>query len=593
MPIIKLEHLKALGYAAISRKTAPLLPDEVIQQADNGAVVVTFRPLGKRDPERTVKKIHAAERFSWITGTHVIAYGLETDSPLAPLILWDIAHALKEGGLISVYNDAISESYLLRDYFRLGLEIVEQSASGIVFRKFAPLAAERDSGLDSWTFGIPVGPEDATLLNAVVKRILELDIEHKEILLCGRPGDNFAYLDQVRIVGEDITAPPVQICAKKNRLALEAKHPNLCIIHDRVFLPSDFGDVVRRFGDCYPLTTLQSVFFDDRYNLVPRRYSDYGISHRVRGQNERGVMRNEGVESLSAFSPGILALTESAGFYGANALRYGMSNYPTGSMYICKKSVWLLSPQNENLHWIEFEDLEHAFRASDYGIPSRVNPYGITQSLISRPLLSRATGSFIESARGRAKLVRSWTEVLPINRKPAIKVPADKALEMMHRFAKKYIPREIQIGVPVAAVERSAQRLLTTIDILSRVRVPVQKKALREFIQDFGKQIVFDQFPFSWIEYTLHRFIVDRVHPVKAMVDENEILLSHVVLRPKGQIFYRSPDDYFQKRSLKVWLGTWCSALHLYRRRRDVLYLQGGLLFYFRALFRTTPFRKP
>ncbi|NLA18961.1 hypothetical protein GPU89_20440 [Burkholderia cepacia] len=125
---------------------------------------------------------------------------------------------------------------------------------------------------------------------------------------------------------------------------------------------------------------MQSLYFDDKLNMVPRRYSDIGISHRVRGQSERGVMRNEGVERASEFAPAVLALTERSSFFSHNALRYDQTSYPTGSMYICKKSVWLSCPQNENLHWIEFEDLEHAYRASDMGIPSRVNPYGVTQS---------------------------------------------------------------------------------------------------------------------------------------------------------------------------------------------------------------------
>ncbi|MFH7439462.1 hypothetical protein RA269_28935, partial [Pseudomonas syringae pv. tagetis] len=81
---------------------------------------------------------------------------------------------------------------------------------------------ESNDDLDSWTFGITVGPGDATVINAAVKRILEIDILHKELLLCGTPGSNFAYFDKVGIVGEDITAPPVQIGKKKNRLALEA-----------------------------------------------------------------------------------------------------------------------------------------------------------------------------------------------------------------------------------------------------------------------------------------------------------------------------------------------------------------------------------
>lgn len=592
MPIIKLEHLKALGYPSISKKTTPSLPVDVAELASNGATVLTFRSIESRYRPEVVKRIHAAERFSWVRGSNVVLYGIETDSPLAPLILWDIAHALDVGATITMMGDAVKEPYLQRQYFSGALERVDGELGAVVFKKRSPLMAEHDAGLEAWTFGIPVGPEDATLLNVVVERLLELNIENIEILLCGRPGDNFKYFDRVRIVGEDITAPPVKICEKKNRLAEEATWPNLCIIHDRVFLPEDFLDIVKRFGDCYPLTTMQSVFFDDKLNFVPRRYSDFGVSYRVRGQSERGVMRNEEVGKLSEFAPSVLALTERSGFFSANALRYEKTSYPTGSMYICKKSVWLACPQNENLHWIEFEDLEHAFRASDQGIPSRVNPFGITQSLVSRPLLSRVTGSFIENSRGKARLTRAWTEILPIARKPAIKVGTIKALDSMNRFAEKYVPAEIQMPLPAAAVERSVHRTAAIVNLLSRARVPVQAAALRTFISDFEKWVVFDQLPFSWTERVVHRLLVERVDPVRALLLENDVLLNHIALRPNNSIFFRSPRDYLQRRSFALVIGTLFSAFYLFRRRRSVLYLKGGLFFYFKALMKSTPFTR-
>lgn len=592
MPIYKLAHLKALGYTPVSKTTAPMLPDEIAARAAHGATIVTFRPVARRHRPETIGRINASERFSWIKGRDIVMFGIETDSPLAPLILWDVAHAIETGGTITMLGDASASRYLQRDYFATSFEVVETEEGGIVFRKHSPLLAEQDSGLEAWTFGIPVGPEDATLLNVAVERILDLKIEKTEILLCGRPGTNFKYFDRVRIVGEDITAPPVKICAKKNRLAQEAKHPNLCIIHDRVFLPENFDEIVRRFGDCYPLTTMQSVYFDDKLNMVPRRYSDIGISHRVRGQSERGVMRNEGVERPSEFAPAVLALTERSGFFTHNALRYDQTSYLTGSMYICKKSVWLACPQNESLHWIEFEDLEHAYRASDMGIPSRVNPYGVTQSLVSRPLLMRVTGTFIENAKGKARLTRAWTEVLPIERKPAIKISAGKALEAMNRFAAKYVPAEIGMQLPAASVERSAHRLTAIINMLSRVRVPVNAEKLRAFVADFEKWVVFDQLPFSWTERVVHVFLSERADPVRTLVMENDVLLNHIALRPKGAVFLRSPEDYLPQRSLRLVLGTMCSALYLYRRRRDVLHLKGGLFFYYRALMKSTPFKR-
>ncbi len=62
------------------------------------------------------------------------------------------------------------------------------------------------------------------------------------------------------------------------------------------------------------------------------------------------------------------------------------ASYPTGSLYICRKDVWNACPLDESLHWVEYEDIEHALRASR-GYSNRVNPFGITQSVTSRALL--------------------------------------------------------------------------------------------------------------------------------------------------------------------------------------------------------------
>ena len=459
--LIRLAHHTGLGYSPVSKKTAPLLPESVLELARRGAMVITFRALASGRPDRQVKKLTAVERFLWAKGEHLVFFGLETDSPLAPLILWDAAHAAVVGSTLFLMGDRQNRSFLERPYFSEAFDLVENEVGRKVFIKRAMLPAERDAGLEEWTFGIPVGPEDATLLNATVKRILELDVPQKEILLCGRPGANFKYFDQVRIVGEDITAPPVRICAKKNRLAQEASHPNLCIIHDRVFLPSHFYEAVKRFGDSYPLTTMQSLFFDDKYNLIPRRYSDFGVSYRAKASLTKGLMRDNDASAPSAFAPTVLPQLEMSGFFSGNAQRYDFGNYPTGSMYICKRSVWNAYPQNENLHWIEFEDIEQSYRAVEGGVPSRVNPFALNQSLISRPLLGKVAGSFIEPMKGPPRLTRTWSEFLPLPRKPAIKASHDTALAGMQRFAEKYVAGADPVTIPAAAAFRSPKRIET------------------------------------------------------------------------------------------------------------------------------------
>ncbi|MEI8208886.1 MAG: hypothetical protein WCG16_06750, partial [Methylococcales bacterium] len=216
MAIIQLKHYKKLSYGGSSKNSLMPLPKEIITMAET-ATIITFRPLESRQKITVLKDMHACKRLDMLPDTDLVFYSVESDSPLAPLLFWDAVHFMSVGRRITLTGDYVKESYLLRTYFQGSLIIEKQDSNELVLRKIAPLPAEKDVGKNAWTFGIPVGPEDATLLNVVVRRILELDLPQKEILLCGRPGENFQYWNQVRIVGEDITAPPVQICAKKNR----------------------------------------------------------------------------------------------------------------------------------------------------------------------------------------------------------------------------------------------------------------------------------------------------------------------------------------------------------------------------------------
>jgi hypothetical protein len=589
--LIRLVHHTGLGYSPVNKKTAPLLPESVLELARRGAMVITFRALLPGcHPDKQIKKLTAVERFLWAKGEQLVFFGLETDSPLAPLILWDAAHAAAVGSTLFLMGDRQNRSFLERPYFSEAFDLVENEAGRKVFIKRALLPAERDAGLDAWTFGIPVGPEDATLLNATVKRILELDVPQKEILLCGRPGVNFKYFDQVRIVGEDITAPPVKICTKKNRLAQEASHPNLCIIHDRVFLPSNFYEAVKRFGDSYPLTTMQSLFFDDKYNLIPRRYSDFGVSYRAKASVAKGLMRDNDVSAPSTFAPTVQPQFEMSGFFYGNALRYDMGNYITGSMYICKRSVWNAYPQNENLHWVEFEDVEQSYRSVEGGVPGRVNPFALTQSLISRPVLGSVAGVFIEPMKGPPRLTRAWSEFLPLPRKPVIKATYDTALTGMQRFAEKYVASADPVTISAAAAFRSPKRIEAIINMLCRLRVPLQERGLRQFISDYEKWVICDQFPLTFIEHACHRMLVDRASAVQVLVRENGILRNQVANRPKGNIFCGALSEYLQKRSPLLTAGTCFSALYLLAKRKRMVYLKGGWLTYFRALMNSTPF---
>lgn len=580
--------------APFKRAKSAELPLSLGVSIGSDDAIVTFRALQKGKPDRAIKQLNATSRFLDFNSRSIVFYGIEGDSPLAPLILWDAAHALPVGGRIGMAGDFVETPFLARDYFAPALQREAVGADGIQwFTKTALLPAEADAGLDAWTFGIPVGPEDATLLNKTVERILELGVPTFEILLCGRPGGNFKYFDQVRIVGEDIPAPPLRIGEKKNRLASEAQHPNLCIIHDRVFLPKNFHEAVKKFGDFFPLTTMQSLWFDDYNNFVPSRYSDTGVTFSLKTMPVAGLMRDNNVETPSVLSPSVFPLSERSGYYAANALKYSEASYPTGSMYLCKRSVWNMFPQSLLLHWIEFEDLEHAYRAVAAGVPSKVNPFALTQTLMTRPLLNNSKiGVFAEQLRGAPALRRSLSAVLPFKRKPALKIGQEAALRSMQRFVQKYSADSEQFHLPSQAVVDSAARFETIIRILQRVKVPVQQEKLRQFVIDFEKQVMFDQLPYSMVDGICRDVLFNKMSPTEALLINNPVLRRHLTLRPSKGMFFQTLEDFFVKPSMALRLGSLLSSLFLYRNRKELIYLKGGLFAYYKAIMLTTPFHQ-
>lgn len=565
-------------------------------EGDPKTVVLSFRS-GKQDRiGHEVRGIDATRRFLDLVVPEPAKYvflGVVSDTPLSPIILWDMAHAACVGSRFGFAGDADAEPLLTREYFQAAFASLGKDDQGIRwFEKIAQLDAEIESGLNEWTFGIPTGGGDATILNKCVERILEIDVPRKEILLCGRPGDNFKYWDHVRIVGEDIKHPPLRIGEKKNRIAQEARYANLCIIHDRVFLPRNFYEVVKSFGDFYPLTTLQSLWFDDKHNFAASRYSDAGITHTLKGSPISGLGRDLKLETAGVFSPATFSIVEQSGFFAANARRYSHAMYPTGSLYLCKRSVWRRCPQSELLHWIEFEDVEHAYRAFDHGIPSRINPHGVTQTMLARPLLNNAkAGGFIESRGGLPVLRRFKLARLPLlKRKPAVRTTPEEARAKLAAFAKKWCVDGASLVIPQRSLEKSRDRLQLMLSLVEKARFNVSTEAIEQFLLDFEKSVQFDQMPYSYREHVKREIASGRQSPTTLLIEQNWGLAYTLVQRPSGEFFCEKPEDYFVKKSPLTALGTLLSSISLRRARDKVLYLPGGIFSYARAIWLSTPF---
>lgn len=354
---------------------------ESLEEANKfqSAAIISFRSFKGLKPSRRITNVRGGMRFLNLTAKPIIYFvGIESDTEFFPHILWDIAHSVKIGTRLVFTGDIAPLHYLTRSYYRSSFRIIERSNHRLELVKDAPLLVESESGLDRWSFCIPVGPEDATILNKCVERILELDIKEKEIILCGTPGSNFRYLKDVRIVGEDIVSLPTPIALKKNVAVSSSKYENVCILHDRIYLPLNFLQAVKKFGDMFPITGLQSFYISNKIGFLPFRYSDYCSLVPKNASSKLFI----GSSQFRITAGNISQLEKSFDFWVAHPSRYQCdSSYLTGSMYLSKKSLWDQFPQDPELKWCQYEDVDHGIRLSQAGSPPSSTPMHLPNRL--------------------------------------------------------------------------------------------------------------------------------------------------------------------------------------------------------------------
>ena len=581
MKYIQLVHDKRLGLAPENEVMSLNIEKIKGIKAD---FLLTFRKISKDYEVKYERNVHACKRFINKYKGNIVCYALENDSPVAPIILWDIVHTMPIGCTISMLGEGNGALYLGKDYFKGSMRTLEcDNLGGVVFEKIKKLPAEQDAGMDKWTFGIPVGPDDATLLNSLIERILSFDDIEKEIVLCGKPGKNFKYRNNVRIVGEDIPAPPVQISKKKNLIIKEAKYNNLCILHDRVMLPVDFISQMRRYGDYYSFTTLQSMYFDDYYNFVPIRYSDYNAVHFKMGVSKlyqvSENMNVDIVKSLEAFFSAI----EKQGFVYASPLNYSCRMYPTGSLYILKKSVGLTCLLNENLAWEQFEDVEYGMRMNERGIITRVNPYTFSQSMTVRATVVGGYGNVFLNASNVYGCWESRRHIALLKYKPLFKMNEEKAWDNFDKFRRKYCENVfLQRGKITASVRRD-----TINKLLMNAKFNRTKEAVSEFVRDVGTLLFLNRITYTDEEHYTD-LILKYPDDGKYKLGIHYEYMRHYILRKRGKLFYDSMYDYYVKKTIWVKIGSYLSALHMNKMQGSLYYHPDGVRGFYRAIINSS-----
>lgn len=577
MRLIQLIHDKHLGYPH-GKNLETIEPSVLAEYEEMADFFLTFRCSLQRPVDDKIEKIMAFTR--WINrfdGT-IVCDHLAEMSEFAPIIWWDIAHTMSLGGRFIILGDA---SYLQKEYYNGSFEVIGEEKGKTILEKVAALRVEQEVGLDDWTFGIPVGPGDATALNAIVKRILELRCHHKEIILCGTPGTNFKYRSEVKIVGEDIPAPPVQICRKKNTIVYHAKYNNVCILHDRVFLPSDFMEAMRKYGDYYPFLGMQSIYMGDRWNRKCARYSDYNLidlpSSNLNAVNGNIVTHH----TTDVFESNVKF------FYG-NPCRFRTNSYLTGSMYIVKKSLWSFAKQEESLLWEDFEDIEQGLRLAKKGVNSLVNPYAFTQSIFQRrPVLGNG-GVWYENIQKKALYKSYYFPLLHGQLKPKNRISARSWKEKIITFCEKYKINDEELFMLLQSP--SEHRCLIIFKSIALASFDNNRKSIRSFLKDVQGVLGYSFSPKDK-QYWENCFYL-RCEQAKFDFVNWRFWDGDYLNNSGKMVFSTNDKDFFVSDGVMVRIGSFITALQLWVDNGKLFCLNRGLIGFYHAIINSTPFMK-
>lgn len=527
--------------------------------------------------------VDATTRFINEVESDIAIVGMRSNSPFYANIIWDLAHQLHVGNKLYVIENSPCDCILDTDYYRDAFQLIERSNSYRVYEKVAKLRIEKNRGLSSWTFGIPVGPEEPTIINYCVSRILGLGIDDLEIILCGRPHKDFKYFDKVKIVGEDIPAPPVHITRKKNEIVKNATKDNLCILHDRVLLPSDFMKAMSKFGDMFPLVAFQSIYFADYFNLIPRRYSDFNVLNR----NFSDYQSDDTIEKNK--------LEYAIGKHGCSyqhALQadFGLQ-YLTGSLYICKRELWSFCPQNEEYYWEEFEDVEFGLRAARKGVPSIINPYAFTQSINSRSIMHFFGKIAIKTMDSKFKTVRSLTEIVPfLQRKPIFRLTEETARNKMIHFAIKYGVDQRLIRKINSCKLDGNRRYRMVFDIVMGSRINNWQSTT--YVNDFIGMLIHESIPDDHKSKIIRCFQNESdSYKKKVTLLSHPFLLNQLSNGFTQKVFLKRSKDIFTNKSYIHTITSFLTAFSLKYFSRG-LYFKLPVSEIAKMIIDTTPFRE-
>ncbi|MCR4264144.1 MAG: hypothetical protein NUV98_05515 [Candidatus Roizmanbacteria bacterium] len=264
----------------------------------------------------------------------------------------------KDGLLIITYSPKdTSVDWIEKQFWWLfhgTYRIIEHTAGGewnrLTVQKTTHINKKGDS-ITKWTFGIVTNGDRNEWVERMIVSIRKQKIPSYEIIICGN------YYDRKE---KDVVYIPFNeradrgwITRKKNLICEHARFENICVLHDRIVLDSNWLSGMKRYGNTFEL--LGCVQIDA----------------------ETGVQAGDWITNGGPIE------TE----YSVSRLDYEDWDpfvYVSGQLTIIKRYIWKEILWDETRYWNNKEDTDITFRARDAGYVTRFNPHATTTALAWR-----------------------------------------------------------------------------------------------------------------------------------------------------------------------------------------------------------------
>ncbi|EKO3980408.1 hypothetical protein FNJ21_004067, partial [Vibrio fluvialis] len=195
---------------------------------------------------------------------------------------------------------------------------------------------------NNWSFGLIWDGKNKKFLQAFVDSVGNQDtISSIEVIICGPEVELETKLDVKFVSIDDLSERMSNISKKKNLIVSNSSYSNLCIVHNRYTIPSNFISSFESFGLDYDLCIVPQVLVGS------------------------GIRTPDWVTQASDF-----LLTKN---YWLSYGEYSPYQYSPGGLTIAKRNVLLENPWNELATWNMAEDVELSQRLRDKGYIYKLN----------------------------------------------------------------------------------------------------------------------------------------------------------------------------------------------------------------------------